>query len=109
MCLRKPVIARREGSSGFAGASSREAIAIMKKERVVMATQYEALIKAMVEAAAQHPKSFVVIDANTSRTIATGKDMDTAAAKALANLKAGDVPLIFQQQQKDQILILGQS
>ena len=58
---------------------------------------YQAMVSRANEVAEEHPRSFVVIDAHTLKTLGTGRDLKRLIARIRPRLTKGQVPLVFRK------------
>lgn len=69
-------------------------------------TMYESLIEHLRSAARKHPRSYVVIDYNSRKLLGTGMDAAKVMNRVWANLKEGQIPMIYKMPKRNEVPIL---
>jgi hypothetical protein len=71
-----------------------------------MATKYEKLLKMATKAAEEHPRSYIVMDANTHTLLGSGVNPEKVYKKVGEKLRPDQVPVVFKKLKDGEILIL---
>jgi hypothetical protein len=72
-------------------------------------TYYEQLVKHVERSMNQHPGSTIVMDSNTFKVVATGKNARTLARRMRRAKPLTGIPVVFQHVRDNAVWVLSQS